>query len=148
MQTLSLPVLTGSQCIAPPNQVTYECDRCGLCCRNLIVEADWADVLREPRIAEQCPNRSASKTPLLGRCWILFSEAKDGACPFLGDDHACAIYATRPITCVAFVAGSRKCLELRARAGLLPLQPTDVCSLDVADRISAALIDEECDQPG
>jgi Fe-S-cluster containining protein len=102
-----------------------------------LVGADWSDVLREPRIAQECPNHGA-KAPLLEQCWILFS-ARRGACPFLGDDQKCGIYPTRPNSCVAFAAGSAKCQELRIDAGLRPLTP--VAGQDLLDQINAAEIE-------
>ena len=33
----------------------YVCDCCGLCCQQLLIEADALDVLREPQIQAQRP---------------------------------------------------------------------------------------------
>jgi len=85
------------------------CDNCGLCCQQLLVEADAVDVMREPRIDLERPiqNLSAQLSVL-------------DACPFLTREKRCDIYSTRPQACVAFVPGSPKCQEIRAEHGLGP----------------------------
>ena len=134
-----LPARTGSTHDHLLAVEIYKCDNCGLCCRHLLVEADWSDVLRDPRIAQECPNLGAKHVPLLEQYWLLSSEGKGGACPFLGDDQKCGIYPTRPGACVTFAAGSTKCQELRAEAGL-PLVVAGM-GADLADQINAAVID-------
>ncbi len=99
----------------------YVCDRCGLCCRHLLVEAYALDVLREPRIEAECPlGKRHPDLDILDACWIL-SAVKP--CPFLGLDNRCGIYATRPGTCVGFAAGSAQCQQLRREHGVPPLLP-------------------------
>lgn len=99
-----------------------DCQRCGLCCRKLIIEIGCHDIVREPRLA------------VVSR---LFRDAGDGpcgfdddegetvhdqpchmltcgkTCPMLGVDNLCAIYPTRPNVCVGFKPGGKQCLELR-----------------------------------
>jgi Fe-S-cluster containining protein len=108
----------------------YECDRCGLCCRKLIIEIDHLDVVREPRLLPPA-------TLLLdGNGAITFDsdwekqyslacgEARKCPCHSMdGAVSTCAIYPTRPNVCVAFEAGSEQCQELRETYGLPPLQP-------------------------
>ena len=98
----------------------YECDRCGACCRTLIVEVTELDVLREPRIAlamvpfRQEPGFEADEVGMLacgGR----------HPCPFVKGDNLCEIYPTRPNCCMAFDAGSEQCQDARRMAGLPPL---------------------------
>lgn len=146
MPDTPLPALTGSPSDRSHDK-TYECDQCGLCCQHLIVEADWADVLREPRIADRCPNPATGETPPLEQCWILAPAPDADACPFLGEDHACAIHPTRPTACVTFAAGSPRCQQLRARAGLPPLAPAARPGPDITARLNAAIIDAERADP-
>jgi Fe-S-cluster containining protein len=117
---------------------SFRCDGCGLCCRHLLVEADWSDVLREPRIAQECPNQVLNNPPVLDQCWILYSQAK-GACPFLSDANRCGIYPTRPNGCVTFAAGSPRCQELRADAGLAPLGA--ISGQNLLDQINASVVE-------
>ena len=99
------------------------CDCCGLCCQHLIVEAGVVDVMREPRIdAERPIGRRAPGLSILDAC--------------------CGIYATRPNTCVAFIAGSPKCLELRQEFGRPKRIPQPVTNPMVAEIIEAAIADK------
>ena len=100
----------------------YECDGCGLCCAgNLIVEAFYYDVMREPRIAEVYPiKRKDTSLPILDSCWVLGCS---DPCKFLTPEKRCGIYATRPHACVSFMAGSPKCQGLRKQHGLAALPP-------------------------
>jgi len=105
----------------------YECDKCGACCRHLIVEADAIDVMREPRIgkADQYYSQfDVEKTIDMlredeGRAVII---ACGTACPFQAE-NLCSIHPTRPNVCVAFEAGGEQCQEVRAIEGLTPLEP-------------------------
>ena len=122
------------------------CDDCGLCCENLLVMADATDVLREPRIEKERPlGKIHVNLTVLDANWLL---AGPGApCPFLNSERKCDIYPTRPQVCVAFVAGSSKCQELRERHGLskLILKPAATRMLT---RIIKAAIKEETHHPG
>jgi Fe-S-cluster containining protein len=112
----------------PPN--------CGLCCRQLLVECDALDVLREPRIQDVAPLKKPDHSlPVLDNCWLL---AGVKACPFLDPDQRCGIYSTRPSICVGFPAGGAKCTELRQRAGLPALQPV-AADGSMTDRLTAEL---------
>ncbi len=104
----------------------YECDQCGACCRQLIVEADAIDVLREPRLIE-CDSYYQGKT----REEVLDLLIDDGRvinvtcakpCRFL-DGNECGIYPTRPNECVAMLAGEDPCQLARKAEGLQPLLP-------------------------
>src|SRR5579862_2928524 len=67
----------------PPN--------CGLCCRELLVECDALDVLREPRIQDVAPLKTSDHAlPVLDNCWLL---AGVKACPFLDSNQRCGIYS-------------------------------------------------------
>lgn len=97
-----------------------ECGRCGSCCRGtLIVEADWLDALREPRLlGADVTGRQPTIDDLFNdetRCIILAANAP---CKFLGDDNLCTIYSTRPNDCVGMPAGDEQCLEARRACGL------------------------------
>jgi Fe-S-cluster containining protein len=121
--------------------MTLNCDCCGLCCRHLLVEASAVDVLREPRIDRERPlGKRAKSLSLLNACWILAGPGMP--CPFLTPENRCGIYATRPNTCVAFIAGSPSCQKLRRERGVLPLVPHPVAHGIIAEIQAAALSDE------
>jgi Fe-S-cluster containining protein len=120
------------------------CDCCGLCCQHLIVEAGVVDVMREPQIdAERPIGRRAPGLSILDACWILAGPGMP--CPFLTPENRCSIYATRPNTCVAFIAGSSKCLELRQQFHVPPLVPQSVANPVVAEITQAAIAAERED---
>ena len=96
-----------------------ECDRCGLCCRDLIVEIGHVDVVREPKLRTAIIEAHAAGPDDWEAEYILCACKP---CPMLGADNLCTIYPTRPNVCVAFEAGSEQCRELRERRGLPPLK--------------------------
>ena len=106
----------------------YECDKCGVCCQGgLIVEAEWVDVVREPRLREADRHyRDHSITEVLE---LLRDEMRvvtlacGHVCPFLGKDKSCSIYPTRPNDCVGMEAGDEQCQQARRSAGLPSLSP-------------------------
>jgi len=117
------------------------CDCCGLCCQRLIVEANVVDVLREPRIEAERPlGRRADSLSILDACWIVSAPGRP--CPFLTTDRRCGIYPSRPHDCVAFVAGSAKCHELREECGLTALTPVPGGN-DTFGEIQAQLLEEQ-----
>lgn len=107
------------------------CEGCGLCCKRMILEIDHIDVVREPRLAEVAQVFKADPFvpaddggyPLnqWDRSYMLNGGESGMACPMLRDGDRCSCYSTRPNMCIAFTAGSDKCNELRADAGLDPL---------------------------
>jgi Fe-S-cluster containining protein len=118
----------------------YICDGCGLCCTQLIVEADPLDILREPAIAEKCPHLDGHGTiPIEESAWsIACGEAR--LCPF-HQDKKCSIYPTRPNVCAEFQAGGAKCQELRTDHGLSALVAVEDDS--VLARINEAWVRDE-----
>lgn len=122
----------------------YDCDQCGLCCEQLIIEADLIDAVREPRIAHLCVLMNGHGAIRLEDACFSIACGQTRPCPFgsRGPDgkHKCDIYATRPGVCVSFQAGSAKCQELRAAYGRVPLPPRPAVSL--VDRIRAIGVDE------
>lgn len=80
------------------------CLKCGACCRNLIIEAEQLDVMREPRIAAECRKLDGNGTiPEEDVKWCLAPRIVDGkmcGCPFLTPANQCGIYPTRPNVCV------------------------------------------------
>lgn len=102
----------------------FECDSCGACCKgNLIVEADYLDVRREPRLLEmQAGRRQVTQRELEDEEKVILL-ACGHSCPCLGPDNRCTIYPTRPNACVGFEAGSRQCQDVRAMHGLSKLMP-------------------------
>lgn len=137
-----LPITGGSASMIMPE--TYECDGCGACCRQLIVEVDIIDVLREPKLRRLRPHKCDPSDIIdddtVPPGWDdRFREGatlvcgKSQPCPFLkrrtrlsnfSEPTRCSIYATRPSECVGFLAGSSKCQEVRSWEGLEPLLPT------------------------
>lgn len=108
----------------------YECDKCGACCRHLIVEADALDLLREPRLIELDPyysQRTFDEALAIlneqGKA-IILACGSARPCRFLGADQTCTIYPTRPNDCVGMQAGDEQCQYARGAAGLSPLEPT------------------------
>lgn len=100
----------------------YECDQCGACCRQPIIEIDWLDVTREPKLKEvAAPCRLMPGDTEQDRQYILACGA-GMPCRLLAGNR-CSIYPTRPNCCVAFEAGCELCQESRAAEGLPPLQP-------------------------
>jgi Fe-S-cluster containining protein len=107
----------------------YECDKCGACCRTLLVEAYELDVLREPRLVAADTNYASlsleqTLETLQDEFHCLIIAGPGRPCAFL-DDNGCSIYPTRPNTCVAMLPGDETCQEVRAAEGLLPLRRAD-----------------------
>jgi Fe-S-cluster containining protein len=105
----------------------YQCDQCGACCKGtVIVEADYLDTRREPRLIQLQvgPYRANQRELEEDDKIVLLACGTDKPCRCLGADGRCTIYAARPNVCVAFEAGSEKCQEVRAQLGIEPLQPT------------------------
>lgn len=105
----------------------YDCDRCGACCRHLIVEADLLDLLREPRLSDADPQFCGRAiddvlAELRDEFKVVIPTQAHG-CAFLGNDNTCAIYPTRPNACVGLQAGDDQCQEARQAAGLRALKP-------------------------
>src|SRR4051794_32178708 len=75
-------------------EVKGDC-RCGICCRQLILEALPEDAELEPRIKECSPLKDID-----GQLEGYLLNAKDGPCTFLdrATNH-CSIYPTRPLMC-------------------------------------------------
>ena len=104
----------------------YECDQCGACCKGtFIVEADYLDVRREPRLLElQVGSYRVTRRELEEEEKVaLLACGTDNPCRYLGPDNRCTIYPTRPNACVAFEAGSQKCQNARAELGIGSLPP-------------------------
>lgn len=116
----------------------FECDRCGACC-SLLVEAGYVDVLREPRLLEADP---VDLERLRDGCVVILYDSVRRACPFLGSDMACGVYATRPGDCVRVEAGDYKCQYARWLKGLPVLADRSGCP----PRQSQIL--ESCDEYG
>ena len=122
------------------------CENCGLCCEHLLVEADAVDVLREPRIETARPlGKRAMSLSVLDACWVLAGPGDP--CKFLTPQKRCGIYSTRPHTCVAFLAGSSKCQELR-REHRLPPAPMQPAIHGILAEIIGEVIAREHGEPG
>ena len=106
----------------------YECDCCGACCQgHLIVQAEWLDVVREPRLI-QADRHYVNHSPtdalkLLEEPGRAVTLACGSACRVLDEDKRCTIYPTRPNDCVGMQAGDEQCQQARQAAGLPPLEP-------------------------
>ena len=110
----------------------FQCDQCGACCRHHIIELDYADILREPRLREvtkpfrgdpDLRDDSNSELLVLDDPYVNGAMLAAGLCPMLGDDNRCGCYTTRPTVCVAYLAGSAQCQEMRQLEGLPRLEP-------------------------
>lgn len=107
----------------------YECDQCGACCRSLIVEADWLDAAREPKLLTLNPHvRTLDDLRDTGKVVMMY-DTKTRACPFLVGQHgekcSCSIYPTRPNECVGCEPGSPKCQQARLLKKLPVLRDVD-----------------------
>ena len=101
---------------------SYECHKCGACCKYLLVEAELLDILREPRLLEADPHyRGRAMNDVLAELRdefrVVIPSRADG-CVFLSSDNTCSIYPTRPNACVAMEAGDEQCQEARRADGL------------------------------
>ena len=106
----------------------YQCDQCGACCKGtVIVEADYLDTRREPKLlVAQVGSCRVSQRELeedVGKI-VLLACGLDKPCAFISPRNRCTIYSTRPNVCVAFEAGSEQCQEARALLGVERLLPT------------------------
>jgi Fe-S-cluster containining protein len=127
----------------------YECDKCGACCKHLLLEIEMIDIAREPRIAavampfkppgpedwepelDEEEQEEYERVGPLVPGWeygASLNTGPDHACPFLGGvpsekERPCGIYPTRPNCCVAMQAGGDQCQSARGMAGLRPLEP-------------------------
>ncbi len=108
----------------------FECDQCGACCRQLIVEADELDVLREPRLIDADRHYAGKSVDEVvdelqsdvGKVLVIVCSS---GCRFVGTDNQCTIYPTRPNVCVAMQAGDEQCQTVRQAEGLEPLAPSE-----------------------
>jgi Fe-S-cluster containining protein len=104
----------------------YECDQCGACCKGtMVVEADYLDTRREPRllIAQVGLYKVNQRELEEEEKIVLLACGLDKPCRFLNADGRCTIYPTRPTVCVALDPGSHQCQEARAELGLGSLSP-------------------------
>lgn len=128
----------------------YDCDGCGACCRQLIIEVTEVDLIREPRLIPHvepfsCPpgfvledeegNEAEEQVPGYGGGGML-ACGEGRPCGLLGEAgpdgrRGCTIYPTRPGVCVAMPAGGERCQRARGMAGLPPLAPAGPLSLPV-----------------
>lgn len=117
----------------------YECDQCGACCRKLIIEIEYVDILREPKLRDLKPFRMpeggfvddddepiTNPDPFMAGAMLACGTTRP--CPHDartvdGRSH-CEIYPTRPTCCVGFEVGGRQCQEARVLAGLPQLSET------------------------
>lgn len=106
----------------------FECDQCGACCKNLIVEAYKWDWKREPKIEalrEPISRQLSIGIPEHDECVVLY-DAEKRCCPFLDRETCnCGIYPTRPVECVMVEAGDAKCQQARRLDGLKLLRDKD-----------------------
>lgn len=123
-----------------PDLKKFECDKCGACCRFPIIEIDYFDIIREPRMREvtkpfkvpdgqqfvdnETDEPIENPDPYMAGAMLACGTIHP--CPFVGADNLCGIYPTRPNCCVGFEAGTRLCQESREAHGLPPLLPVEV----------------------
>jgi len=82
-----------------------ECEKCGSCCKYLLLDATLEDAAREPLIVLKANHKGS------GYC-LNSRDRKDLGCAFL-DGNLCGIYETRPDMCRDFKPGCTQCLESR-----------------------------------
>ena len=117
--------------------VPYQCDRCGACCRKLIIEIEMLDIAREPKLALHADPflPDPDWEPDDGEEYQLIGPLVPGfehganlnsgpsfSCPMLSGNEG-SIYPTRPNCCVAMQAGSDQCQSARRREKLPLLEP-------------------------
>jgi Fe-S-cluster containining protein len=83
------------------------CRQCGHCCRTTIVEINYLDVLREPKLRKYLPKIPQSE--ITDDTVGVIAKKDLHGCPFLTLRGKCSIYRTRPNICVSFEPGSRQC---------------------------------------
>ena len=82
----------------------------------LIVEADYIDAQREPRLYEIFTgDRGKLRT---GEHVVMLYDLDKRQCPFLNEACHCSIYHTRPNECVSVEPGDAKCQQARHMKGL------------------------------
>ena len=92
---------------------TNQCKKCGCCCRNLIIEIEHLDIIREPKLlnaAELLDGNVEFESDWEKQ--YLLACGKTKPCPFLVN-NLCTIYPTRPNVCVAMEAGGDQCKMAR-----------------------------------
>lgn len=124
-----------------PDFSKFKCDQCGACCRALLIEADYVDVMREPRLLRLHPGISRDGLRNNGQCVVL-RDTDLRRCLFMRSvgPYLCAIYPTRPRACVAVEPGDAKCQQAR-QVDRLPV----LCDQD-GNRPTAAMLEASCEQ--
>ncbi len=101
----------------------YDCT--ALCCKNLIIEIQHIDVVREPSLLPVVTLMKTMDGDVDGDSeWDQQYNLACGSshpCKMLSADDTCSIYKSRPNACVGFEAGGEHCNELREEAGLPPI---------------------------
>ncbi len=121
----------------------FDCDKCGACCEALIIEADYCDAQREPKLYE-ISNVDRQKLREDEHCITLY-DTETRSCPFLdGETKECGIYPTRPNVCVSVEAGDARCQQARIIKGLPLLQNRDG-NLPSAELLAASCEEYELD---
>lgn len=104
----------------------FECDQCGACCPQLLIQADWLDVQREPRLTQA--DRHYASLPILDALEMLQDEYRavllngEKGFHFLCENK-CSICPTRPNDCVGMQPGDEQCQSSRTAENLPPLEP-------------------------
>jgi Fe-S-cluster containining protein len=102
--------------------VIDHCADCGLCCKNLIIEIEHVDVVREPKLLPIVTLLDGNGRFEYDSDWEKeYSLTCGNTCKMLTEDNRCSIYPTRPNCCVAFEVGGEHCNELRLENGMEPI---------------------------
>jgi len=118
----------------------FRCDNCGACCKVLIVEADFIDAQREPRLYEIF---TGDKDKLReGEHCVHVYDVEKRQCHFLDENCHCSIYSTRPNECVSVEPGDAKCQQARHMKGLPLLRDVD------GNEPSIELLSQSCEDYG
>ncbi len=115
---------------------SYQCNQCGLCCRNKVITLSPHDVLRIARAAG-ISTREAVERHTIRRGSILRFD-KSGACAAL-DGARCTIHSGRPLACRLYPLGierderGERLARLRPEPGSLGVYDDDSTAGDFLD---------------
>jgi Fe-S-cluster containining protein len=97
------------------NKNKRACKKCGRCCRQLIVEIEHLDIVREPRLLQHAELLDGNGKIKYKTDWekeYLLGDSIN-PCPFLTLNNECGIYPTRPNVCVYMVPGGEQCESIK-----------------------------------
>lgn len=87
-----------------------QCQKCGWCCSNLIVEITQRDVDREPKLWDYVELLDGNGEIEIEPGLEVYMLTCGKPCPML-KNNKCSIYKTRPDVCRGFEVGSEQCAK-------------------------------------